>query len=92
MINFVLFSGINLYRCYHSAIPTELLKPRLETATKEVKIDLETIQLLERLSLVDFANIYGLQRLEVGMFCLYERRLGVIPCFACRALFSSGRF
>ena len=62
---FFLFLGINLYRWYHSAIPTELVKPRIETATNQVKIDLETIQLLERLSLVDFANVNGLQRLEV---------------------------
>ena len=41
------------------------MKPRIETATNQVKIDLETIQLLERLSLVDFANVNGLQRLEV---------------------------
>ena len=63
--NFYNSSGLVCYRCYHPAIPASKIKPRLNTANHPVNVDLQTVQLLERLSLVDFANVDGLQRLEV---------------------------
>ena len=52
-------------RCFHCAIPTELVSasPSKDFVSK-TRVDLETIQRLERLSLVDFANLEGIRRLE----------------------------
>eukprot|EP00088_Acartia_fossae_P027997 TRINITY_DN2877_c0_g1_i3.p1 TRINITY_DN2877_c0_g1~~TRINITY_DN2877_c0_g1_i3.p1 ORF type:complete len:148 (-),score=27.67 TRINITY_DN2877_c0_g1_i3:315-758(-) len=49
---------------YHPAIPAQRAKARINSADTPVTVDLSTIQLLERLSLVDFANVEGLKRLE----------------------------
>jgi len=65
-VRVTIFSRINSSRyLHHAAVPTTLV------AKKEISvrssIDDETIQHLERLSLVNFANVSGVKRLEAAI-------------------------
>lgn len=62
-INFIVSSNRNLFR-YSSAVPKQPIVPERNTGTPRRKIDAKTIEHLERLSLVDFANREGIRRLE----------------------------
>lgn len=55
---------VSFYRHFSSAIPVKPIAIQSAPNTSPVRIDPETIQHLERLSLVDFANREGVKRLE----------------------------
>ena len=68
MLSFVLRRNLSSSRftCaqLHHAVQSMLVKDTTAMKIPEAKIDLETIRQLERLSLVDFANVTGIDRLE----------------------------
>ena len=48
----------------HPSIPSSPVSSKFAASEKKTVIDQETIEHLERISLVDFANVRGIERLE----------------------------
>ena len=49
---------------FHPSIPSSPISSKFAISEKKTVIDQDTIEHLERISLVDFANIRGIERLE----------------------------
>ena len=49
---------------FHPSIPPSPVSSKFSASEKKTVIDQETIEHLERISLVDFANVRGIERLE----------------------------
>lgn len=65
--NFIYLNRLNIslfFKRFSSAVPKEPTIIQCKEATSGVEIDIKTIEHLERLSLVDFANQEGIRRLE----------------------------